>query len=398
MSRRSLGNLKPQIVRLSPRALKVQELKQGGALRYVLPRFFVNGQAAIPLWMRIDRSVHWRGREDMIELLNTPDSDSPLTRQEVMALFQSGNLSADKTVRHLRQLDTSLGPGVVRPSGPSIHGQESRRNRVEAVLHDLDHLVGLKDVKHMIHEIRAYIEVQQKRQQLGLASSSQALHMIFSGAPGTGKTTVARIMGRLFQTLEVLPKGQMLEVERADLVGEYIGHTAQKTRDVIKRALGGVLFVDEAYSLARGGDKDFGKEAIDTLVKAMEDERDQFLLILAGYPEEMSGFLSTNPGLRSRCPIQMYFPDYAPSELMAICRDMLLERQYQLTMEADRQLTDSFIRRHGQWHVNAGNARLVRNMMERAIRRQAARLMAHLDSATRDDLMTLTWADWEGEW
>ncbi len=348
----------------------------------------------MPQEMRIDKSVKWRGREDMIELLKNPDAENPLTRQEVMALFQSGNLSADKTVQHLEQLDNALGAGAVRSS---FRSPESRRHRIEAVLQELDNLVGLKGVKHMIHEIRAYIEVQQRRQHLGLASSPQALHMIFSGAPGTGKTTVARVIGRLFQTLEVLPKGQMLEVERADLVGEYIGHTAQKTRDVIKKALGGVLFVDEAYSLARGGDKDFGKEAIDTLVKAMEDQRDQFLLILAGYPDEMAEFLSTNPGLRSRFPIHLHFPGYAPSELMAIARTMLAERQYQLTLDADRQLTDFLMRHHGQWHINAGNARLVRNMIERAIRRQATRLVDHLDTVTRDDLMTLTWADWDGE-
>lgn len=347
--------------------------------------------------MRINK-VSVAGREEMIELLNNHESERPLTRQEVMALFQSGNLSAEQALRHLRQLENRPENGDPHCLRATFHNPESRRNRVDAVLHELDNLVGLKDVKHMIHEIRAYIEVQQKRQQLGLAISPTTLHMIFAGAPGTGKTTVACIIGRLFQTLDVLPKGQMLEVERADLVGEYIGHTAQKTRDVVRRALGGVLFVDEAYSLARGGDKDFGKEAIDTLVKAMEDQRDQFLLILAGYPNEMADFLSANPGLRSRFPIHMHFPDYAPSELMAIVRTMLAERQYQLTLEADRQLLDFLLRHHGQWHVNAGNARLVRNMMERAIRKQAGRLVTRLDSATRDELMTLIWADWEGEW
>ncbi|GJM69287.1 hypothetical protein HMSSN036_15030 [Paenibacillus macerans] len=145
------------------------------------------------------------------------------------------------------------------------------------------------------------------RSEAGLLSGPQVYHMIFKGNPGTGKTTVARIVAKMFQRMGVLSKGHLIEVERADLVGEYIGHTAQKTRDLVKKALGGILFIDEAYSLARGGEKDFGKEAIDTLVKAMEDQKNQFILILAGYSDEMDFFLSTNPGLPSRFPIQMDF-------------------------------------------------------------------------------------------
>ncbi|MCY0907490.1 MAG: AAA family ATPase, partial [Sulfobacillus thermotolerans] len=236
-------------------------------------------------------------------------SPDPMTSREVLAWFEAGRISSEGALKHLQKLDSRTGDSRTTVRVPS---QESRRRRVEVVLRELDDLVGLHDVKKMVHEIRAYVEVQQRRVEVGLASEPQALHMVFSGAPGTGKTTVARILGRLFQALEVLSKGHMLEVERADLVGEYIGHTAQKTRDVVKRALGGVLFVDEAYSLARGGEKDFGKEAIDTLVKAMEDHRGEFVLILAGYSEEMAWFLSMNPGLLSRFPLHLHFPDYGP--------------------------------------------------------------------------------------
>src|SRR5690606_14325052 len=153
-------------------------------------------------------------------------------------------------------------------------------------------------IKEVLREIAAYVEIQKQRSKEGLASEPMTLHMIFKGSPGTGKTTVARLAGKLFKEIGVLSKGHLIEVDRADLVGEYIGHTAQKTRDQLKKAAGGILFVDEAYSLARGGEKDFGKEAIDTLVKHMEDKQNEFILILAGYSREMDFFLSLNPGLQ----------------------------------------------------------------------------------------------------
>ncbi len=327
-----------------------------------------------------------------------PDSYSehlqdPMTSRDVLARYESGRIASEGALRHLRKLDSRSTDVRSTARPPSV---ESRRKRTEMVLRELDDLVGLQDVKRLVHEIRAYVDVQQRRAEFDLPSEAQALHMVFSGAPGTGKTTVARLLGKLFLAMDVLPKGHMLEVERADLVGEYIGHTAQKTREVVKRSLGGVMFVDEAYALARGGEKDFGKEAIDTLVKAMEDHRGEFLLILAGYPDEMAWFLSANPGLISRFPLHLHFPDYGGAELMAIARVMLAERQYQLAPEADRLLQDYLIRFQGQWHVNAGNARLVRNLLEGAMRRQAVRLVKHLEFSTRSDLMTLQWVDIEG--
>ena len=162
---------------------------------------------------------------------------------------------------------------------------------------ELDPMVGLDNVKLLIYEIFALLQISRMRADAGLSAGSHVYHMIFKGNPGTGKTTIARIVAKLFNKMGVLSKGHLIEVERADLVGEYIGHTAQKTRDLVRKALGGVLFVDEAYSLARGGEKDFGKEAIDTLVKSMEDYRNQFVLILAGYPLEIEHFMMTNPGL-----------------------------------------------------------------------------------------------------
>lgn len=268
--------------------------------------------------------------------------------------------------------------------GPVPAGRETC---VQEVLAELDALVGLHDVKVLVREIRAYAEVQQWRQREGLVTEPLVWHMIFKGNPGTGKTTVARILGRLFKEMGVLPKGHLVEVERADLVGEYIGHTAQKTREQIRRAVGGILFIDEAYSLARGGARDFGKEAIDVLVKAMEDARDNLVLILAGYCREMDWFLEANPGLRSRFPIHLVFPDYTVGELLMIADLMLKQRQYVLSPGAREELRgilESTMRRH----CYSGNARLVRNILERAIRRQALRLTNKGDF-TRHDLMVI---------
>lgn len=188
--------------------------------------------------------------------------------------------------------------------------------------------------------------------------------------------------------MEVLQKGHLVEVERADLVGEYIGHTAQKTREQIRRALGGILFVDEAYSLARGGEKDFGREAIDTLVKSMEDHKDSLIVILAGYRNEMTHFLEMNPGLRSRFPIHLDFPDYSLKELMEIAELMVSRRQYRLSEGAKQELLALLSRLPFGTELN-GNARTVRNIIERSIRKQAVRLIKKGTRITREELMLI---------
>lgn len=272
--------------------------------------------------------------------------------------------------------------------------QTALKNAREILL-ELNSLVGLRSVKRLIEEIYSYVEIQKKRQKEKLAAEPLGLHMIFKGNPGTGKTTVARILGKLFKEVGVLPKGHLVEVERADLVGEFIGHTAQKTRDQVKKALGGILFIDEAYSLARGGEKDFGKEAIDALVKGMEDHRGILILILAGYQDEMDWFIETNPGLRSRFPIHISFPDYSNDELLAIADLMLQQRQYFLSGGAREEFRFVIEKEHKR-HEHSGNARLVRNLIERAIRRQAVRLLQKNCELSRDDLMVIKKEDLEG--
>lgn len=255
---------------------------------------------------------------------------------------------------------------------------------------ELNRLVGLAEVKKIVEEIKAYIEIGRRREAYNLKCEQLVLHMIFSGNPGTGKTTVARLLGKLFLGMGVLTKGHLVEVERADLVGEYIGHTALKTREQLRKAMGGLLFVDEAYSLGRGGVKDFGKEAIDVLVKAMEDCRHNFVLILAGYRREMSSFLSLNPGLSSRFPIQIAYPDYSIAELLEIAAMMAQQRHYLFSEAALEKLQRCLERRQGE--LDFSNARLVRNLLETAIRRQALRL-SRQERPGREELITIEAAD-----
>jgi stage V sporulation protein K len=253
---------------------------------------------------------------------------------------------------------------------------------------ELEQLIGLKQVKRNIAEVTAFSLIQKQRVQKQLKACPTVLHAVFKGNPGTGKTTVARILGRIFHDIGVLGKGHLIEAERADLVGEYIGHTALKTKDIIKKSLGGILFVDEAYTLAQGGEKDFGKEAIAALVKAMEDNRDNLIVILAGYRYEMDLFLKSNPGLRSRFPIQIDFNDYDNEELFRIALQMYSERDYELSNRCRWKLKCQLEEYTKKRHPHSGNARYVRNLVEKSIRLQAMRIVDR-EYLTRRDLMLI---------
>lgn len=288
-------------------------------------------------------------------------------------------LNSQKRKSLAKDLDSQVVP-------KEISSEHTALKEIEA---ELGALVGMDEMKRMIKEIYAWIYVNKKREEIGLKARKQALHMMFKGNPGTGKTTVARLIGKLFLKMNVLTKGHLIEAERADLVGEYIGHTAQKTRDLIKKAHGGILFIDEAYSLGRGGEKDFGKEAIDTLVKHMEDKQHEFILILAGYSREMDYFLTLNPGLHSRFPLVIDFPDYNIEQLMEISERMLEEREYTFSHEAEKKLKDHLIWAKGMLSPNRfSNGRYVRNIIEKSIRSQAMRLLM-LNHYDRHELMTL---------
>lgn len=264
---------------------------------------------------------------------------------------------------------------------------ENHNDKIEEILAELDAMIGLAMVKKFIHELQAFVEIQKKRERENLLTEPLVLHMVFSGNPGSGKTTVARLVGKLFKEMGVLEKGHLIECDRADLVGEYIGHTANKTKELVKRALGGVLFIDEAYSLARGGEKDFGKEAIDYLVRAMENHKDNLILILAGYRIEMDYFINANPGLRSRFPIHINFPDYSLDELVLIGELMLQNREYEFTSQA-KIAFKKMLESTNCHHPYSGNARMVRNIIEKTIRKQAVRLF-NCPNPSRQDLMRI---------
>ncbi|WP_096435317.1 stage V sporulation protein K [Alteribacter populi] len=282
-----------------------------------------------------------------------------------------------------KQQPAPIAPVTIEPSF-----QTAEHEPFKQIEKSLNELVGLNEMKGFMKEIYAWLYLNKRREDVGLIPNKQTLHMVFKGNPGTGKTTVARLVAELFKSMGVLEKGHLIEAERADLVGEYIGHTAQKTRDLIKKAVGGILFVDEAYSLARGGEKDFGKEAIDTLVKAMEDQQHDFVLILAGYPKEMDRFLSLNPGLPSRFPLKVTFPNYKVDELFIIAEKMLTQRQYRLHQQSKHALKEILISVKGRDEGNFSNGRFIRNLLERSIRAQAVRLLDENDYG-KESLQTL---------
>jgi probable Rubsico expression protein CbbX len=268
-----------------------------------------------------------------------------------------------------------------------------RDANVGEVLDRLDReLIGLAPVKQRIREIAAFLAVSKARAALGLAGGTPTLHMSFTGNPGTGKTTVAQRMAEILHRLGYARKGHLVSVTRDDLVGQYIGHTAPKTKEVLKRAMGGVLFIDEAYYLYRPeNERDYGQEAIEILLQVMENQRDDLVVILAGYKDRMDTFFQSNPGFKSRIAHHIDFPDYTDDELYRIAAIMLEQDHYRLDEGAQAALAEYVTLRRRQPHF--ANARSIRNALDRARLRQANRLFSRESPVGRDDLSTITAED-----
>ena len=256
---------------------------------------------------------------------------------------------------------------------------------------ELNELIGLDGVKKEVNNLINMVTVHKMRQQHGLKSVDRSLHMVFSGNPGTGKTTIARMMARIYRSLGVLSKGQLIEVDRSGLVAGYVGQTAGKTMKVIESALGGVLFIDEAYSLTSKSENDFGSEAIDTLLKAMEDNREDFVVIVAGYDGLMDTFIHSNPGLESRFNRYLHFDDYTVDEMLQILDLQLKKGQYVLD-EAARAAVREYIEVSNTGSISFGNARGVRNIFEKLLVEQANRIAA-MEEINKEDLLKITEAD-----
>jgi probable Rubsico expression protein CbbX len=263
-------------------------------------------------------------------------------------------------------------------------------SNIQEVLDQLDReLIGLKPVKSRIREIAALLLVDKLREQVQLRAQSPSLHMCFTGTPGTGKTTVAMRMAEILHRLGYVREGHVVAVTRDDLVGQYIGHTAPKTREVLKKAMGGVLFIDEAYYLYKPeNERDYGAEAIEILLQVMENQREDLVVILAGYKDRMDRFFLSNPGMSSRIAHHIDFPDYTPDELLEIAKLMMAGLNYRFSPEGEKTFAEYIVKRMEM--PNFANARSIRNALDRARLRQANRLFASHDKAlTRKDLLTI---------
>ncbi len=295
-----------------------------------------------------------------------------------------------ETVRLRSEGSADLQKNAAEPDDEPAEPEES----VEALLAELDELVGMEQIKKDVRSLINLIKVRKLRQENGLAVPDLSLHMVFTGNPGTGKTTVARLLSRLYKAIGVLEKGTLVEVDRSALVAGYVGQTALKTRETLDKALGGILFIDEAYSLAPegGSANDFGSEAIETILKVMEDERDELVVIAAGYPEPMERFISSNPGLESRFGKYFHFEDYNGAQLFEIFKSQCKKNQYEpdeaASAYAEKLLNELYENRD----ENFGNARDVRNIFEKAVARHSDRVAA-MEAPTRGDLLTLVESD-----
>ena len=300
------------------------------------------------------------------------------------ALSEAKNLLRDMD----EQLAIPAGPGGSDGGAEAEAPQEPEKDPME----ELDQLIGLESIKSDVKELMDFVKIQKMRKDQGLKSVPVSLHLVFTGNPGTGKTTVARIIGRLYKQIGVLSKGQLVETDRSGLVAGFVGQTALKTQEKIKAAMGGVLFIDEAYALTSNEQDTFGQESVDTILKAMEDHRDDLVVIVAGYTAPMEKFINSNPGLKSRFNKYIEFPDYTTDELEQIFYMNCEKYDYVVEEEVKHQIRSLIVLRKLQQLENFANAREIRNMFEEIITNQARRVAA-MENPTQEDMMKITLED-----
>ncbi|MBL4844675.1 MAG: AAA family ATPase [Planctomycetes bacterium] len=320
--------------------------------------------------------------QSFLDKITTLDEAHLASREGLRAAYRGEGLTS--TSEPEVATDT---PSVRLTGEPKAMDVELEEARVE-----LGNLIGLPRVKEEIRRLDAYLEIQRRRQAAGLPASQQTLHFVFYGNPGTGKTTVGRILGKFMRGYGILKKGHLVETDRAGLVAEYVGQTAIKTDKKVQEALDGILFIDEAYALSKGGPQDFGSEAIDTLLKRMEDKRDRLVVIAAGYPEPMAAFISSNPGLKSRFTRYFNFDDYTPNELCRIFETFLKQAHLELTPEARALSIVFFTLAHMGRDEELGNGRYVRNIFDEVMNHQAMRLSEDA-SSSKEALVSIAGSD-----
>ncbi|HUF97421.1 MAG TPA: AAA family ATPase, partial [Ilumatobacter sp.] len=320
-----------------------------------------------------------------IDLVPSPDEIAAIDKFRTTML---GAFDANEAPRPGQPTATVGAGAATTPPTPTPELPPERP--IDELLAELDALIGLEHVKTEVRRLTSLLRIQKLRAEHDLPTVEASRHLVFTGNPGTGKTTVARILSQIYRSVDVVTKGHLVETDRSDLVAGYVGQTATKTRTILESALGGTLIIDEAYALARGGENDFGREAIDTLVKFMEDHRDDLAIVACGYPAEMTELIDANPGLASRFTRTLIFPDYTNEELLAIFELTGDKQKYHLDADA-KELLQAMLAAEPRGR-GFGNARLTRNMFEAAIARHAMRL-AEVDVPSVDQLTTLTAAD-----
>ena len=335
-----------------------------------------------------------RARHALFEFANlVVKSDGTVTKAEAAALHKLKQTLYPHTAALEEEKGKQSGVGAAEEAETVIEVEEEPARPLEDLLKEMDQLVGLERVKRDVRELINFLKVQQLREEKGMQPLPLSRHLVFYGNPGTGKTTIARLLAQVYRTLKILSRGHLIETDRAGLVAGYVGQTALKVKEVVRQALGGVLFIDEAYALnPEGRGNDFGQEAVETLLKLMEDHRHELIVIVAGYTEKMDEFIASNPGLRSRFNKFLHFEDYTPEQLVEIFKGFCRKADFKLNAEAAQRLLEIFQLLVLARDESFGNARTARNLFEMTISKQANRIVS-LPEVNQEVLSTIEAAD-----